>query len=113
VPSSNPTFVTRTFTPLEIEYCHAQPSPPLSFTVQWVGKEAIFKSLGVKSKGAAAAILDIEILNDENGTPVVNLHGDAKTASLRRGMLLCVCFIEGFNSFFTGEEELRSRGMGH
>jgi fatty acid synthase subunit beta len=86
VPSANPTFVTRNFTPGEIAYCRAQPSPPSSFAARWAGKEAVFKSLGVQSKGAAAAMLDIEILNDENGAPVVKLHGDAKTAADAKGV---------------------------
>ncbi|KAJ7158521.1 fatty acid synthase [Mycena filopes] len=87
VPSSNPTFVTRNFTPGEIAYCRAQPSPPSSFAARWAGKEAVFKSLGVKSKGAAAAMLDIEILNDEaTGAPAVRLHGDAKKAAEGQGV---------------------------
>ncbi|KAJ7285205.1 fatty acid synthase [Mycena rebaudengoi] len=87
VPCSNPTFVSRNFTPLEIAYCRAQPSPPSSFAARWAGKEAVFKSLGVKSKGAAAAMSDIEILNDEEtGAPTVILHGDAKTIADGKGV---------------------------
>ncbi|KAJ7077160.1 fatty acid synthase [Mycena belliarum] len=87
VPSSNPTFVTRNFTTNEIAYCRAQPSPPSSFAARWAGKEAVFKSLGVKSKGAAAAMLDIEILNDEKtGAPAVTLHGSAKAAADEKGV---------------------------
>ncbi|EPQ52677.1 hypothetical protein GLOTRDRAFT_112049 [Gloeophyllum trabeum ATCC 11539] len=82
VPSWNPTFVERNFTPSEVEYCRSQPSPPASFAARWVGKEAIFKALGVASKGAAAAMKDIEILPDpETGAPQVQLHGDAKQAA--------------------------------
>lgn len=87
VPSSNPTFVSRNFTPAEIAYCRAQPSPSSSFAARWVGKEAVFKSLGVKSKGAAAAMQEIEILNDEEtGAPVVRLHGDAKAMAEAKGV---------------------------
>ncbi|KAF8206176.1 fatty acid synthase [Mycena galopus ATCC 62051] len=86
VPSSNPTFVTRNFTPQEIAYCRAQPSECSSFAARWAGKEAVFKSLGVKSKGAAASMLDIEILNDGNGVPQVKLHGDAKAAADGKGV---------------------------
>ncbi|KAL0953237.1 hypothetical protein HGRIS_004490 [Hohenbuehelia grisea] len=86
VPSHNPTFVTRNFTDAEIVYCRAQPSPSSSFAARWAGKEAVFKSLGVKSKGAAAAMKDIEILNDENGAPAVTLHGDAKAQAQTKGI---------------------------
>ncbi|KNZ81816.1 Fatty acid synthase subunit alpha [Termitomyces sp. J132] len=86
VPSHNPTFVTRNFTDAEVAYCQAQPSPPSSFAARWAGKEAVFKSLGVKSKGAAASMRDIEILNDpETGVPTVTLHGDAKAQAQAKG----------------------------
>lgn len=86
VPSHNPTFVSRNFTDAEIAYCNAQPSPPSSFAARWVGKEAVFKSLGVKSKGAAAAMKEIEILNDATGVPKVTLHGDAKAKAVENGV---------------------------
>jgi len=86
VPSYNPTFVERNFTADEIAYCRAQPSPPSSFAARWVGKEAVFKSLGVKSKGAAAAMKEIEILNDETGAPTVRLHGEAKSKADEKGI---------------------------
>ncbi|KAG6910835.1 hypothetical protein DXG01_007150 [Tephrocybe rancida] len=87
VPSHNPTFVARNFTDAETAYCKAQPSPPSSFAARWAGKEAVFKSLGVKSKGAAASMRDIEILNDpETGVPAVTLHGDAKAQAQAKGV---------------------------
>ncbi|KAJ7227399.1 fatty acid synthase [Mycena pura] len=86
VPSSNPTFVSRNFSSLEIAYCNAQPSPQASFAARWAAKEAVFKSLGVKSKGAAASMLDIEIFNEETGAPAVKLHGEAKVAADEKGI---------------------------
>jgi len=38
----------------------------------------MFKSLGVKSKGASAVMKDIEIVNSDAGILTVRLHGDAK-----------------------------------
>ncbi|KAI0077780.1 fatty acid synthase [Panus rudis PR-1116 ss-1] len=86
VPSSNPTFVSRNFTDAEIAYCRSQPSPEASFAARWTGKEAVFKSLGVSSKGAAASMKDIEILPNEAGAPEVILHGDAKKAADEKGI---------------------------
>lgn len=86
VPSHNPTFVERNFTEAEISYCQAQPSPRSSFAARWAGKEAVFKSLGVTSKGAAAAMREIEILPDESNAPRVTLHGDAKAAADSKGI---------------------------
>ena len=87
VPSWNLTFVSRNFTDAEIAYCRSQPSPPSSFAARWVGKEAVFKALGVSSKGAAAPMKDIEILPDASGVPTVTLHGDAKAAAAAKGIV--------------------------
>ena len=86
VPSWNPTFVSRNYTDAEIAYCRGQPNTPASFAGRWVGKEAVFKSLGVASKGAAASLKDIEILPDPSGVPQVTLHGDALSAAKIRGI---------------------------
>lgn len=86
VPSWNSTFVERNFTDAEIAYCRSQPSPQASFAGRWVGKEAVFKSLGVASKGAATPMKDIEILPNESGVPTVTLRGDAKATAESRGI---------------------------
>ncbi|KAF8632253.1 hypothetical protein AX15_002000 [Amanita polypyramis BW_CC] len=87
VPSHNPTFVERNFTGAEIAYCRTQPSSQSSFAARWAGKEAVFKSLGVQSQGAGAAMKDIEILNDEaTGAPIVCLHGEAKVQAEAKGI---------------------------
>ena len=86
VPSWDPTFVERSFTEAEAAYCKSQPSPPASFAARWVGKEAVFKALGVSSKGAAAPLKDVEILPDESGVPTVVLRGEAKAAAEAKGI---------------------------
>jgi fatty acid synthase subunit alpha len=78
--------VKRNFTDAEASYCRAQPHPEASFAARWAGKEAVFKALGVKSKGAGAAMSEIEILPDESGVPTVVLHGDAKKAAGAKGI---------------------------
>lgn len=82
----NDTFVERNFTPNEIEYCSKSASPQASFTGTWSAKEAVFKALGVPSKGAGASLVDIEIIRDSNGAPQVNLSGAAKTAATKAGV---------------------------
>jgi fatty acid synthase subunit alpha len=67
----NETFVERNFTQKEQEYCKKAPSPQASFAGRWSAKEAVFKSLGVCSKGAGAPLQDIEITSDNNGAPQV------------------------------------------
>ena len=97
------TFLERNFTKSEQAYCSKAPNPQASFTGKWSAKEAVFKSLGVQSKGAGAAMSDIEIGNDEKGAPFVavsllllesvdghliisQLHGDAKAAASKAGV---------------------------
>ncbi|KYK59615.1 fatty acid synthase subunit alpha [Drechmeria coniospora] len=82
----NDVFLERNFTAEEIKYCQKAPSPQSSFAGRWSAKEAVFKSLGVASKGAGAAMKDIEILRDENGAPAVSLHGTAAAAAKQAGV---------------------------
>ena len=70
----NETFVQRNFTVKEQVYCLKAADPRASFAGRWSAKEAVFKSLGVPSKGGGAALKDIEVLNDgESGAPVVTV----------------------------------------
>lgn len=82
----NETFIERNFTAQEQQYCRKAASPQASFAGRWSAKEAVFKSLGVSSKGAGAPLKDIEITNDATGAPVVNLHGAAAEAARQAGV---------------------------
>ncbi|KAF2499991.1 hypothetical protein BU16DRAFT_534631 [Lophium mytilinum] len=82
----NDTFVERNFTAAEQKYCKAAPSPQASFAGRWSAKEAVFKSLGVKSLGAGAPLRDIEISADETGAPVVTLSGEAEKSAKLAGV---------------------------
>ena len=79
VPTSD-TFRERNFTSQEVEYCSAAPDPTASFAGRWAAKEAVFKALGVPSKGAGAGMKEIEIVSGEAG-PSVRLHGEALEAA--------------------------------
>ena len=70
----NETFLERNFTKREQEYCRKQPDPRASFVGRWSAKEAIFKSLGVESKGGGAAMVGIEVLSGGKG-PEVTVSG--------------------------------------
>ena len=76
INTDNDTFLDRNFTEAEQKYCLASKSgrsPQKAFAGRWTAKEAVFKALGVSSKGAGAALKDIEILVDENGAPTVSV----------------------------------------
>ncbi|KAK7203853.1 fatty acid synthase-like protein [Myxozyma melibiosi] len=85
IPLSNETFIERNYTDSEIAYCRASPDPTASFTGTWCAKEAVFKSLGVKSDGAGAALKEIEIVR-KAGKPEVVLSGQAKTKADASGV---------------------------
>ncbi|EAZ62811.2 Fatty acid synthase subunit alpha Includes: Acyl carrier 3-oxoacyl-[acyl-carrier-protein] reductase (Beta-ketoacyl reductase) 3-oxoacyl-[acyl-carrier-protein] synthase (Beta-ketoacyl synthase) [Scheffersomyces stipitis CBS 6054] len=82
----NETFVERNFTAAEVAYCTKSSFPQASFTGTWSAKEAVFKALGVKSQGAGASLIDIEIVRDGNGAPKVVLNGTAKAAASKAGV---------------------------
>ncbi|RAH64827.1 trifunctional fatty acid synthase subunit FAS2 [Aspergillus aculeatinus CBS 121060] len=82
----NETFIERNFTASEREYCLKAPSPRASFAGRWSAKEAVFKSLGVSSKGAGSPLKDIEIVTDSTGAPVVQLHGVAAEVAEQAGV---------------------------
>lgn len=69
----NEAFIDRNFTIKEQQYCSRAPSAQSSFAGRWSAKEAVFKSLGVASKGAGAPLKEIEITNDEKGSPIVTV----------------------------------------
>lgn len=84
---TNETFMERNFTENEIAYCRAQPSAQSSFAGTWSAKEAVFKSLGVKSQGGGASLKDIEITRAKDEGPQVVLHGQAKKAAAQAGVI--------------------------
>ncbi|KAK9458205.1 3-oxoacyl-reductase [Dipodascopsis uninucleata] len=87
VPVSNPNFIERNFTEAERAYCESAADRTASFAGTWCAKEAVFKSLGVTSKGAGAAMNEIEILRDPStGAPVVNLTGAAQSKAAEKGI---------------------------
>ena len=69
----NETFIERNYTAQEQAYCRKAPNPRASFAGRWSAKEAVFKSLGVKSQGAGAGLKDIEIVSNDNGAPSVTV----------------------------------------
>lgn len=69
----NEAFIDRNFTIREQQYCRRAPSAQSSFAGRWSAKEAVFKSLGVASKGAGAPLKEIEVTNDEKGSPIVTV----------------------------------------
>ena len=73
-------FVDRIFTKEEKKYCEAKKTQKFqSYAARFASKEAVFKALS-ESLDSKFDIewKDIEIINDENGKPFVNLYGVLK-----------------------------------
>jgi holo-[acyl-carrier protein] synthase len=70
-------MLNRLFTTKEQDYCLKHKNPIPHFAGRFSAKEAIVKALGT-GIGQQIGWLDIEILNDESGKPVVYLSAHAK-----------------------------------
>ena len=67
-------FLKRVYSEPELRLYRKKPS---SLAARFAGKEAVIKTLGIKSKGIGWK--DIEILADPDGKPLVQLHGKAQS----------------------------------
>lgn len=68
-------FLRRVFTETEISYCYEKKDPWLSLAVRFAAKEAVIKAIGAK---VAVPLTDIEVINQDNGRPVINAKGSLK-----------------------------------
>jgi holo-[acyl-carrier protein] synthase len=72
-------FLTRVFTPHEIEYCGSRKAATQHYAGRWAAKEAVLKALGTGwSRGISWQ--DMEIRNHAGGKPSVRLAGGAREA---------------------------------
>lgn len=72
----NTRFLNRVFTVSEIEYCEKRAGKFASYAARFAAKEAVMKALGT-GWGDGVGWKEIEVINEENGRPQVNLNGRA------------------------------------
>lgn len=70
-------FLDRIYTETEQAYCLRHSDSARRFAVRFSAKEAISKAFGT-GMGASVSWLDMEILNDEQGKPIVHLSSKVK-----------------------------------
>lgn len=70
-------FLKRIFTPGELAYANGKSVPYQHLAARFAAKEAVLKAIG-DSTIHRIEWVNVEILNDEHGKPVVNLSGQAK-----------------------------------
>lgn len=70
-------FITRVYTPLEIEYCQSRKQATQHFAGRWAAKEAVLKALGTGWR-RGISWRDVEIRNLRTGSPTIALYGGAR-----------------------------------
>jgi len=68
-------FLRKIFTDREINYCLSYSNPVPHLAARFAGKEAVIKAL---EKPERLKLKDIEIINNQNGAPVVLIFGVEK-----------------------------------
>lgn len=69
-------FTERVFTETELNYSDAKPSKYLHLAARFAAKEAVAKALG-----GPFSWKEVEVVNNSDGKPMVNLYGRAKAAA--------------------------------
>ncbi len=78
-------FANRVFTVAEQECCEVRGRQKFSsYAARFAAKEAVLKALGTGLRGGK--LLDIEIYNDCNGKPYINLSGYFAELADKRGV---------------------------
>ena len=75
----------RLFTEGEIAYCRARRNWHEHMAARFAAKEAVLKALGT-GLGPGMRWTDVEVANEENGRPVVNLRGEVAAFAERQGV---------------------------
>ncbi len=78
-------FVCRIYTPAEIERARPLLVRGPRLAARFAAKEAVMKALGVGRRGMAWR--EIEIVNDDQGRPLVCLHGAARQIADQQGVV--------------------------
>ena len=77
-------FVRNCYTKNEYEQAILRENPLYYFATRFAGKEAVYKAL--HWKGNHIRFREIEILNQEDGQPIVYLHGKVRDHAEREGI---------------------------
>jgi len=79
-------FLKRVFTPKEIAYCEARKKGRMeSYAARFAAKEAVYKAIS-PLKEQEGVFTEVEILNHENGSPYVVLHGELQKIAEKRSI---------------------------
>lgn len=94
-----PSFLAKTFTPTEQAYCLKHNPSARHFAGRFAAKEAIAKALGC-GFGEKLAFLDIEIVNDDAGKPLVKLSPDSQIRFDHPKILISISHAKNYATAF-------------
>ena len=78
-------FISRVYTPHEIEYCSSRKQATQHYAGRWAAKEAVLKALGTGwSKGISWR--DVEVRSPRSGPPQIEIYGLALEAMRNQGI---------------------------
>ena len=78
-------FLSKIYTPVEIEYCNSKANKFQHFAARFAAKEAVFKALGTGWIGKLKWN-EIEVRNEVLGKPEINLYGTVLELSHKKGI---------------------------
>ncbi len=78
-------FLSRVFTPAEVEYCTSRRRVVQHLAGRFAAKEAVYKALGAYVN-TGIRWREVEILRGRGGSPQVVLHGAMREAAERGGV---------------------------
>ncbi|NLI89249.1 MAG: holo-ACP synthase [Epulopiscium sp.] len=82
--SKNDRFILRNFTKREQDYFRRRNNSYETIAGNFAAKEAVSKALGTGFKGFD--LVDVEVIRDEEGAPLVCLHGKAREISKEKNI---------------------------
>ncbi len=78
-------FISRVYTPHEIEYCSTKKAATQHYAGRWAAKEAVLKALGTGWR-RGISWRDIEVRNLTSGAPTIVLRAGARDVFDRLGI---------------------------
>lgn len=79
-------MLRRMFTAEEIRYTETRADRPAALAVRLAAKEAVYKALTGNDLARAISWRDIEVCNNGDGAPKLNLHGRAQARAQELGV---------------------------
>lgn len=78
-------FLSRVFSKHEIAYCSRHVQAAIHYGARFAVKESFLKAIGT-GMGKGVHLVDIEVINEASGKPVIRLSGQAQEYIMKAGI---------------------------